>query len=72
MLYWKYLQWDQCSSQKMTRCNDRKKDNILALRGGSVREESEVREVVSVAFLSWQKEVKTVLILFGEGESKVK
>lgn len=33
MLYWKYLQWDQTSSQKMTRYNDSKKDNIFTLKG---------------------------------------
>ncbi len=33
------------------------------------REESEARETASVAFLSWRKELKTVLILIGEEES---
>lgn len=33
MLYWKYLRWDQTSSQEMTH-NDRKKDDILVLKGG--------------------------------------
>lgn len=44
MLYWKYLRWDQTSSQEMTR-NDRKKDDILVLKGGKQSESESGRKM---------------------------